>query len=443
MNVREAALDTLMKIEQGGAYSTIAVNDTLKQKKVAPKDVGLYTELVYGTLSRKGTLDYILKDRIRSPKKLDKFVLPLLRMSVYQLFYLDKVPDRAVLHEAVEIAKKRGHHLGTSKFVNGVLRNVLREGFPDFSGLTDAERISIEHSHPEWLVADWIDLYGVETAEAICQLNNEPAPVTVRVNRKRITVDEMMNKLADAGVLTSRSELSIDGLVVESGNVHSTSFIEEGLLSIQDESSMIVADALGVSTNDHILDACAAPGGKAMHTAERMENGSLTALDLHPHKAKLIDQQAKRLHINGVTALALDARLAGERFERESFDRILLDVPCSGLGVIRRKPDIKWTKDKTQLENLPKIQRQIIDAVLPLLKPGGTLVYSTCTIDPSENEIQADYILSKGLAWDETLKGRLPQSVRPIMESDRAELKLLPTTFGTDGFYIAAFKKEV
>ena len=144
-----------------------------------------------------------------------------------------------------------------------------------------------------------------------------------------------------------------------------------------------------------------------------------------------------------MTALALDARLAGERFEEESFDRILLDVPCSGLGVIRRKPDIKWTKDKAQLENLPKIQRQIIDAILPLLKPGGTLVYSTCTIDPSENETQADYILSKGLVWDETLKGRLPQSVRPMMESDRAELKLLPTTFGTDGFYIAAFKKEV
>ncbi|MFN3366495.1 MULTISPECIES: 16S rRNA (cytosine(967)-C(5))-methyltransferase RsmB [Exiguobacterium] len=442
MNVRVAALDTLIKIEQGGAYSTIAVNDLLKQKKLATKDVGLYTELVYGTLGRKRTLDYILEKRVQNPKKLDKFVLPLLRMSVYQLFYLDKIPDRAVLHEAVEIAKKRGHS-GTGKFVNGVLRNVVRDGFPDLSKLPDAERIAIEHSHPDWLVAEWVETYGVEATEAMCKLNNEPAPVTVRVNRQRVTVDEMIERLAEVDVVATRSELSADGLVIESGNVHATAFIDMGLLSIQDESSMIVADALQAAKTERVLDACAAPGGKAMHTAERMDGGTLVALDLHPHKAKLIERQAKRLHIDGVTALALDARQAGDKFEPESFDRILLDVPCSGLGVIRRKPDIKWTKDKSALAGLPKVQREIIDAVLPLLKRGGTLVYSTCTIDPSENEQQADYILSNGLTWDETLQDRLPQVLRPMVSSDRAELKLLPTTFGTDGFYIAAFKKEV
>ncbi|TCI71941.1 16S rRNA (cytosine(967)-C(5))-methyltransferase RsmB [Exiguobacterium sp. SH0S7] len=442
MNVRQAALDTLIKIEQGGAYSTIAVNDLLNQKKLASKDVGLYTELVYGTLGRKRTLDYILEKRVQNPKKLDSFVLPLLRMSVYQLFYLDKVPDRAVLHEAVEIAKKRGHS-GIGKFVNGVLRNVTRDGFPDLSGLPDAERIAIEHSHPDWLVADWVNTYGIEATEAMCKLNNEPAPVTVRVNRKQITVDDMIERLAESGVQASRSELSSDGLVIESGNVHTTPFIDAGLLSIQDESSMIVADALSAEKTERVLDACAAPGGKAMHTAERMDGGTLVALDLHPHKAKLIERQVKRLQIDGVTALALDARDAGDEFERESFDRILLDVPCSGLGVIRRKPDIKWTKDKESLSGLPIIQREIIDAVLPLLKQGGTLVYSTCTIDPSENERQADYILSNGLTWDETLRDRLPEVLRPMVSSDRAELKLLPTTFGTDGFYIAAFKKEV
>lgn len=442
MNVREAILDTLIKIEQGGAYSTIAVNDLLKQKKIPEKDVGLYTEIVYGTLGRKGTLDYILQRRIQSPRKLDKFVLPLLRMSVYQLFYLDKVPDRAVLHEAVEIAKRRGHS-GTGKFVNGVLRNVIRDGFPDFKAMDDVTRIAVEHSHPEWLVEDWIDTYGVEATEAMCRLNNEAAPVTIRVNQKRTNVEAMMQQLADAGVMTTRSVLSRDGLVVESGNVHTTPFIEQGLISIQDESSMLVADALAVAADEAILDACAAPGGKAMHTAERMQSGSLTALDLHPHKAKLIEQQAKRLHIDGVTALALDARRANETFEAEQFDRILLDVPCSGLGVIRRKPDIKWTKDKAALAGLPNVQRQIIDAVLPLLKRGGTLVYSTCTIDPSENEAQADHILSKGLVWDETLVDRLPEVVRPLVSAERAELTLLPTTFGTDGFYIAAFKKEV
>lgn len=442
MNVREIALDTLLRIEQGGAYSTLTVNEVLKQKKVAPKDVGLFTELVYGTLSRKLTLDYLLQERIQNPRKLDKWVMPLLRMSVYQLFYLDKIPDRAVLHEAVEIAKKRGHHAGTAKFVNGVLRNVIRAGFPDFSNLADVERIALTHSHPEWLVAEWIEWFGVEETEAMCALNNTPAPVTVRVNRTKWTVEEAIERLAEHGIEAVPSVLSADGLVIEKGNVHATDLVDNGWLSIQDESSMIVADALNAQNGEVVLDACAAPGGKAMHTAERMNGGTLYALDLHAHKAKLIEGQALRLQLDGVTALALDARKAGERFEQEQFDRILVDVPCSGLGVIRRKPDIKWTKSKDGLTQLPVIQRQILEAVLPLLKTGGTLVYSTCTIDPSENEQQADYALAHGLTWDHTFVERLPKALRDHVSAGRAELKLLPTAFGSDGFYIAAFKKE-
>lgn len=204
---------------------------------------------------------------------------------------------------------------------------------------------------------------------------------------------------------------------------------------------MLVARALGAETSDHVLDSCAAPGGKAMHIAEGLTTGTLQALDLHPHKIKLIEQQATRLGLTTVQAEALDARKAGDRFEVESFDRILVDAPCSGLGVIRRKPDIKWTKRPEQLEQLPKIQRDILTSVLPLVKKGGTFVYSTCTIDPTENEDQTAFILDQGFEFDTSFAARMPESVRHLI-GDRAELKLLPTTVGTDGFYIAAFKKR-
>jgi len=365
----------------------------------------------------------------------------LLRMSVYQLFYLDRVPDHAVIHEAVEIAKKRGK-VHVSKVVNGVLRNVLRAGMPNFNEIEPvAKRISIETSHPQWLVERWIELFGPDETLRICQLNNTPAPVTVRINRTKATLEEAIELLLDQGVTAKPSTVSPDGLEIERGSVQKTDLIERGYLSLQDESSMLVARALGAQTSDHVLDSCAAPGGKAMHIAEGLTTGTLQALDLHPHKIKLIDQQAMRLGLTTVKAEALDARKAGERFEAESFDRILVDAPCSGLGVIRRKPDIKWTKRPEQLEQLPKIQRDILTSVLPLVKKGGTFVYSTCTIDPVENEEQTAFILSQGFDFDASFATRMPESVRHLI-GDRAELKLLPTTVGTDGFYIAAFKKR-
>ncbi|WP_214801871.1 MULTISPECIES: 16S rRNA (cytosine(967)-C(5))-methyltransferase RsmB [unclassified Exiguobacterium] len=441
MNVRDAAVTTLLKIGQGGAFSTISVHQMLEKRAISKADVGLYTELVYGTLSRELTLDYILDPLLASQKKLDPFMRPLLRMSVYQLFYLDRIPDHAVINEAVEIAKTRGKpHI--AKVVNGVLRNVLRQGKPDFSTIpSTSKRISIETSHPEWLVERWIELFGEDETLKICQINNEAAPVTVRVNRNKATVEEAVELLEAQGVFAKAAAVAPDGLEIISGSVQQTDLLDRGYLSLQDESSMLVARAVGAEPSDHVLDSCAAPGGKAMHIAEGLTTGSLTALDLHTHKIKLLKKQAERLELDTVEAEALDARKVGDRFDAESFDRILVDAPCSGLGVIRRKPDIKWTKQPENLTQLPVIQRQIIEAVLPLVKRGGTFVYSTCTIDPVENEQQTEFILSQGFVFDESFKGRMPENVQALI-SERAELKLLPTTLGTDGFYIAAFKKQ-
>ncbi|MGX8176187.1 16S rRNA (cytosine(967)-C(5))-methyltransferase RsmB [Exiguobacterium artemiae] len=441
MNVRDAAVTTLLKIGQGGAFSTISVHQMLEKRAISKADIGLYTELVYGTLSRELTLDYILAPFLASQKKLDPFMRPLLRMSVYQLFYLDRIPDHAVINEAVEIAKTRGKpHI--AKVVNGVLRNVLRKGKPDFSIISSVvERISIETSHPVWLVSRWMELFGEDETWQMCRLNNEPAPVTVRVNRTRTDRQEAVKLLEEQGVIAKPTPTAPDGLEIISGSVQQTDLLERGYLSLQDESSMLVALAVGAQPTDHILDSCAAPGGKAMHIAEGLTTGSLQALDLHAHKVKLLQKQADRLGLQTVQAEALDARKAGERFETGSFDRILVDAPCSGLGVIRRKPDIKWTKRPEDLTHLPVIQREIIESVLPLVKSGGTFVYSTCTIDPLENEQQTDYILSQGFVFDESFKTRMPEIVQSLI-GERAELKLLPTTLGTDGFYIAAFRKN-
>ncbi|WP_393964498.1 16S rRNA (cytosine(967)-C(5))-methyltransferase RsmB [Exiguobacterium sp. S22-S28] len=441
MNVRDAAVTTLLKIGQGGAFSTISVHQMLEKRAISKADIGLYTELVYGTLSRELTLDYILAPFLASQKKLEPFMRPLLRMSVYQLFYLDRIPDHAVINEAVEIAKTRGKpHI--AKVVNGVLRNVLRKGKPDFSIISSVvERISIETSHPVWLVSRWMELFGEDETWQMCRLNNEPAPVTVRVNRTRTDRQEAVKLLEEQGVIAKPTPTAPDGLEIISGSVQQTDLLERGYLSLQDESSMLVALAVGAQPTDHILDSCAAPGGKAMHIAEGLTTGSLQALDLHAHKVKLLQKQADRLGLQTVQAEALDARKAGERFETGSFDRILVDAPCSGLGVIRRKPDIKWTKRPEDLTHLPVIQREIIESVLPLVKSGGTFVYSTCTIDPLENEQQTDYILSQGFVFDESFKTRMPEIVQSLI-GERAELKLLPTTLGTDGFYIAAFRKN-
>ncbi|WP_114571127.1 16S rRNA (cytosine(967)-C(5))-methyltransferase RsmB [Exiguobacterium flavidum] len=440
MNVRDAALTTLLKIGNSGAFSTITVNHMLKKGLLKEADVGLYTELVYGTLSRELTLDHILEPFLASQKKLDPWMRPLLRMSVYQLFYLDRIPDHAVINEAVEIAKKRGKpHV--AKVVNGVLRNVVRKGRPDFAAIEPASRrISIETSHPEWLVGRWIDQLGVEETEKMCRLNNTPAPVTLRVNKTRVSVDEAIGSLHEQGVEAAVSNIVPEGIEITNGAVQKTDLLERGIVSLQDESSMLVAYALGANGKERVLDSCAAPGGKAMHIAEGLIEGQLEALDLHPHKVKLLEAQAQRLGLENVHAEALDARKAGEKFPPETFDRILVDAPCSGLGVIRRKPDIKWTKRPEDLVSLPKVQREILTSVLPLVKKGGTLVYSTCTIDHEENEGQTEFILSQGFIFDETFKERMPESVRHLI-GDRAELKLLPTTLGTDGFYIAAFKR--
>ena len=298
-SAREVALDVLVRVDEEGAYSNLLLNTTLQKSGLSREDAGLTTELVYGTISRLITLDFVLETFVsKGIAKLQPWVRSLLRLSLYQILYLDRIPPHAAVNEAVNISKKRGHQ-GISGMVNGVLRSVLRAGdlpvFPE--KLSEAKRISLQHSHPLWMVKRWIAEYGAETAEAICVANNEPPAVSVRVNTTMISREKILDEMQEQGLNATVSEVSPYGIVVKGGgNMALTSWYRDGFLSIQDESSMLVAEAVAPEPGMKVLDCCAAPGGKSSHMAEIMKDeGQIYANDLHLHKAKLISDQAERL----------------------------------------------------------------------------------------------------------------------------------------------------
>ncbi|WP_409276265.1 16S rRNA (cytosine(967)-C(5))-methyltransferase RsmB [Neobacillus sp. SCS-31] len=443
-NVRETALDLLEAIEKQQAYSNLLLHHTIEKNQLPQKDIGLLTELTYGTLQRSMTLDYYLAPFLKNPKKIERWVIHLLKVTVYQMVYLDKIPDRAAIFEAVEIAKNRGHK-GIASMVNGVLRSIQREGIPSLEQIGDrSKRLAIETSHPEWLVKRWISQFGFEKTKEMCEINLTAPLQTGRVNLSKISRANCVALLEEEGFMVEESPVIPEAVRSLKGNLASSKAFREGFLTIQDESSMLAAYALGAERSENVLDACAAPGGKSTHIAEKMAGtGQVVSLDLHEHKVKLIQENAQRLELPNIEAMALDSRNAQSRFEPESFDRILLDAPCSGLGVMRRKPDMKYTKKEEDLGRLEKIQQQLLDSVAPLLKKGGILVYSTCTVDKGENHRSVTEFLKRHPEYepDGGLADRMPDAVRPLVSG--SELQIMPQDFGSDGFYIASLRKKV
>lgn len=446
-SARSLALDVLTEVETEQAYSNLLLNQRLTQSRLSSADKGLATELVYGSIQRRNTLDYVLSRFVK--KGLDSiqpWVRHLLRLSLYQIMYLERVPAHAAVHEAVHLAKLRGH-TGISGMVNGVLRNVLRSQenlLPLDVDLPPVQRIAIRHSHPEWLVERWLEDFGERTTEAICEANNLPPKVSVRVNRLRRTRELLLQSLQQDGYTCEPSALSLDGIVVKAaGNMAYTTWYEEGELSIQDESSMLVARAVAPKPGMRVLDACAAPGGKTTHLAELMEDeGELWANDIHAHKEQLVRGQAQRLGLNCIRPMVEDAVKLPAHFPAASFDRILLDAPCSGLGVIRRKPDLKWRKDENEIASLVALQLTLLQALAPLVKPGGRLVYSTCTIDQRENGQVAEAFLRENSSYepDSDLTSRLGPAF--ASSSSAASVQILPHHFNSDGFFIASFTRK-
>ena len=441
--VRDIALDILESVEKNQAYSNLMLNNVINKYQLSSADSGLLTEISYGTIQRKMTLDYFLKPYIKNPKKTQSWVINLLRISVYQMVYLDKVPDHAILFEAVEIAKRRGHK-GTTSMVNGVLRNIQRNGVASFEEIEDeSERLAIRTSHPIWLVKRWIEQFGFEKTADMCEVNLTAPLQTARVNVKKISRSELVSILIEEGYDVEASDILPEAIICYRGNLAHSESYKLGYLSIQDESSMLVAHALGASGNDAVLDCCAAPGGKTTHIAEGLTTGQVYALDLHEHKVKLIKDQAERLGLRNVKTQAADSRHVEDLFNKEGFDRILVDAPCSGLGVMRRKPDVKYTKTKDDIIKLSSIQQKLLDAAAPLVKQGGRLIYSTCTVDREENDRVASAFLESHPEFesDLSLKERIPEAIVPYVEGHR--LQVFPQYFESDGFFIASFRKKV
>ncbi|CAG7603857.1 Ribosomal RNA small subunit methyltransferase B [Paenibacillus solanacearum] len=443
-SAREAALDVLVRIEQDRAYSNLLLNQTLQKHKLDKQDAGLATELVYGTVQRLNTIDYFLEPFVnKGVGKLEPWVRSLLRLSLYQLLYLDRIPDHAVVNEAVGIAKRRGHQ-GISGMVNGVLRSVIR-GKAELvlpADLPADRRIALAHSHPEWMVRRWIAQFGEAAAERICAANNTPPRVSIRANLLKLGAVALAERLRDGGLEAEPSAVSPAGVIVRGGgNMALTPEYAAGLYSVQDESSMLVAEWVDPQPGERVLDCCAAPGGKTAHLAEKMgESGEIIACDMYEHKEKLIRDQAQRLGLKSIRTITTDARQLSDRFAAGSFDRILLDAPCSGLGVIRRKPDMKWEKRESELADICKIQRELLEAVHPLLKPGGVLVYSTCTIEAAENEEMVRGFLAAHPEFEPELP---PGDAGPLTDRSReGAVQIMPYDFGSDGFFIARLRKR-
>lgn len=441
--VRYVALQALERIDQGGAYSNLLLGELIDSGKLNDKDSRLLTELVYGTLSRQRLLAFYIQPFIMKAKKVDDWVKLLLELSLYQLLYLDKVPSHAVVNEAVEIAKARGNE-GIGKFVNGVLRNIQRQGVPSLDTIQDpVERLSREISLPKFLTKKFIQEIGEAETQKLGLSLFEPSHVSCRVDTRKISRDAVLEILAEEGIEARKSQVSPYGIIADKGYIAGSQLFQYGLLTIQDESSMLVAPALQIEPQHKVLDACAAPGGKTTHIAtflDKEAGGRVTSLDIHAHKVALIEENAKRLQVSEVVETkVLDAREVNTAFADQLFDRILVDAPCSGLGLMRRKPDIRYNKKPEDFQQLPLIQLAILESVAPSLKSSGLLVYSTCTFAPEENQEVVKAFLTKHPEFS-----LVEVSVGDVVQSSIKDnmLTIYPQQYMTDGFFISCLRKK-
>lgn len=427
---RNLALAVLEDVFVNQAYSNIALNKHLKGSQLSAPDKGLVTEIVYGTVARKLTLEWYLSHFIQDRDKLDNWLYILLLLSAYQLRYLDKIPNHAVVNEAVELAKARKK--GSEKMVNAVLRRILREGWPDIATIKRKnKRDSIAYSIPVWLVSKLKEEYGEERAQAIFK------SLLVR-NKASIRVTDLSRKEEIKAVLEATdSPLAATGLVKEHGHFAGHDLFAEGVITIQDESSQLVAPTLDPQGDEQVLDACAAPGGKTAHIASYLTSGKVTALDLYDHKLDLIQENAERLGVaERVQTQKLDARKVHEFFGRDSFDKILVDAPCSGIGLLRRKPDIKYNKETADFTSLQEIQLEILGSVCQTLRKGGIITYSTCTIVSEENFQVVEAFLESHPEFEQV---KLEHECKDILKDGC--ILITPELYGSDGFFISQFRK--
>jgi len=437
---REIAAKVLQAVHEQGAYANVALVQELRKNRLPDVDRRFVTELVYGAVKAGDTLDWILCRYASRPlKKIPSMVREILRLGIYQIFFMDKVPPSAACNESVELAKKYSHG-GTAKFVNAVLRTAAREPQrAEFPEGRDGACLALSSCHPLWLVKRWIHAFGYEEAKALCAFDNSQPPLSLRANTLKTSRDGLMEKLRAEGVEVLPSSWAPEGVLCRShGSLDDLAALRQGFCQAQDESSMLVAHVLAPRPGEFIIDACSAPGGKAAHMAAIMENrGRILACDIYGHKLRRIEENASRLGIRILGTRLMDARELGNEYAGKA-DRVLVDAPCSGLGVLRRRPDARWRKEPGLLEELPILQLAILEGAAEALKPGGVLVYSTCTIGAEENQQVVERFLETHREFRlENAGALLPAGKRP-----EKMLQLYPQRDGTDGFFIACMSRH-
>ncbi len=446
-NARKFAVDILVRVDIDKAYADILLDRVLERGTVSKKDRSLLTEIVYGTLRWRGRLDSYLKQLTRRPlEKTDPFIRNLLRITLYQIDFLDRIPEYAAINDAVNLAKA---HAGNriSGFVNGVLRNFIRTRKtalppdPDTAGIT---ALADCWSHPEWLIKNWIDYLGSNDIAALLAACNLQAPLVLRVNAFRTDREALLTAFKAHGIEASPANWSPQGIRIHSQvSLDQLPGHKKGLFQVQGESSQLVTYLLDPHPGENILDACAAPGGKTTHIAEFMaDRGQVTAMDRSANGIVKIYENSTRLGLKSIRTMQADLTKEVAGAQGPTYDRILVDAPCSGLGTLRSHPEIKWNRGMSDLTRLHDLQVKILEEAASCLKSEGILVYSTCTLSAVENENTVEEFLGRHREFVlEDAASYLPNEAKQLVRGKY--FMALPHRHDTDGFFAARLKRVI
>jgi len=445
---RSLAVDLLDRIDKTGAFAEPLLDACLRNNLLNNiPDRHLLTSLVYGTLRMRGHLDWIIKQLYKGNfASMQEGIRNILRTALYQFLFMERIPVFALVDEAVELTKQC--YPGRENLINALLRNAVRKvkngelSYPDFLKKPD-EHIAVVHSHPPWLVRRWTNIYGQERTLSLCKANNQVPPVAIRVNQLKTTRPSLKRLLEREGFAVAESVFSPDGLLITDPplSLRSTSASRQGLFIFQDEASQLISHLVAPEAGEEILDLCCGTGIKTTHLAALMNNeGHILAVDLYPAKLEALNRLSAKMGISIIETLRSDASTEDNEALRGKFDLILVDAPCSGLGTLRRNPEIKWRLQPQTLPSYSHLQELILNNAAVLLRSGGRLVYSTCTILPEENELLIRKFLAR---HDEFSQITLPDvsAIAPMLIDDNGFFRTAPDTSGMDGFFAAVLVK--
>jgi 16S rRNA (cytosine967-C5)-methyltransferase len=438
MNCRKLAVKILGRVLNEGAYSNIILSKELNEVELSDKDKALLTELVYGVLRRKKTLDIIISNFVKDIKLMNKDTLNILRVAIYQMNFLDKIPSYAACNEAVEEAKEISE--GDSKLVNGILRNFTKN--PDDIEVqgNKIDEYAYKFSFEPWMIRLLIKQYGEDISKKIMSGLNQIPQVSVRVNEIKSDYDSVFEQLEELEYEIEEGSVCPEAISIKGGkSIENNPLFKDGKITVQDESAMIIAPLLELEEGMTVLDLCSAPGGKTTHIAEILQNtGKVLAFDIHESKLGLIKENCERLGITNVEVNTNDATKLNPELIASS-DRILLDVPCSGIGIIRKKPEIKWNKTRNDLREVIPVQRDIMENAWMYLREGGIMLYSTCTLNKEENEENIEWFLNKHK--DCSVKKIFIGKQNNLVYNRNGSLTIMPNE-SMDGFFVAKLEKK-